>query len=416
MNTERATRWSASQVLAVPNFRAFLTVYVLDVAADALWLVTLGWVASGAHSSVYTGLVLAAGSIPHVLFLFHGGLSADRVGAGKVLRRTMPLRMALFLLWAAVATSVIGAWRLVVVLAVTFAIGAVAGYHDPALQKYPTEFLPRSGRGTAIKIERVSSRFAQAAGAFAGGWLLGHGGVSAASLAAGAALLVTLAILGRLARTPEKEIVVADADDSSVREGLDYVKKHPILRWTITTQGVVNLISAAAVMAILPLKARHAGWDAGAYGGSFGAYGIGITLGTAMTLRLTNISTRGGLLIGVGGATLSSAAVIGIGLATSQALTIGCAFVMGLTIGPVAPMLSGFAREDVPESLTGRVFSVISVATGGIEPVGSLITGLVAAALGINHTAEVLGAIATAACLGCFIAVWRNSRGVVLRA
>lgn len=407
------TRWTAGEVLGVGRFRAFLTVYVLDVAADAMWLVTVGWVAAGAPNSIYTGVVLAAGSIPHVFFLFRGGLRADRIGSGALLRRTMPVRLALLLLWAAIATSTVGTWRLLAVLAVTFAIGAVAGYHDPAMLKYPTELLPREGRASALKVERLSTRFAQAAGAFAGGWLLGTGGVSAASLVGAGLLVTTVVILARLARQPGKTTVATAAEDSSIGQGLGYVRRHRILRWTITSQGIVNLISAAAIMAILPLKARHAGWDASAYGGSFGAYGIGITLGTAGTLRLTRLSTRAGLLIGLGGAVISSGAVVAIGFANTQMLTSISALIMGLSIGPVGPMLGGFTREEVPDTLIGRVMSVVSAVTGGIEPIGALIVGGVAAIVTIDQTAQILGGLSTAACAACLVAVWRNSREAV---
>ncbi|NNG38455.1 MFS transporter [Flexivirga sp. ID2601S] len=401
MSADAPIRWTPRQVMRVGSFRLLLVVSFLDVCADAMWLVTLGWVAASAPNSFVTGLILAAAAIPQLAFVLIGGLHTDKYGAGTIARRTTPIRLALFLLWAGVAVVTLGPSRLVGVLVVSLLIGAVAGFHDSAMETYPTEFLVPKARGTAVTVERIVLRAAQAAGGFLGGLLLGSGGVSAPALGAAALLAVALFTLTVLRRRPT--IVEEPEPDEepvqlTVRAGVDFVVRHPVLSNTISVQGVVNLVTGGALIALLPIKAQRMGWGAQDYGSAFGAYGLGITVGTVISLTLTGLTTRARTLLGVAMSVVACLAVVIIGLADTPGVATAAVFLMGLALGPVGPMLTGYAREKTPTQLVGRVMAILGLVTAGLEPIGSLLAGVLAGVFTVDQAALGLGGVGAVAC------------------
>ncbi|WP_265442587.1 MFS transporter [Flexivirga meconopsidis] len=402
MSVDATSRWTPRQVVGVGPFRLLLGVTFLDVTADSMWYLMLGWVAASASNGLVTGVILAAAAIPQVAFILVGGLHTDKYGAGTIVRRTTPIRLALFLLWSVIAIVALDVTRFVAIIAVSLLVGAVAGFHDSAMSTYPTEYLVPAARGTAVSVERVAMRAAQAAGGFLGGLLLGGGGVSAPTVGAAACLLIVALLLSRLrhhARIPDAPMPEGEeAPELTIRAGFDFVRRHPVLSATIPAQGVVNLVNGGALMALLPIKAHRMGWGAGDYGAAIGSAGLGITLGTVLSLTLTRLSTRARTLLGISLTIITCLAVSTIGIADSRAAAATTAFVIGLAVGPVGPLLTGYAREQTPAALVGRVMSILGLVTVGIEPLGSLLTGGLVAAIDVDPAAMALGLAGAAIC------------------
>uniref|UniRef100_UPI002583AAD6 MFS transporter n=1 Tax=Arthrobacter sp. TaxID=1667 RepID=UPI002583AAD6 len=275
------------QVFRFRVVRWFLAAYALDVTADALWLVQLGWVAARASSPLWAGLILSVGAVPAALFTLLGGKVTDDHGSRRVATLTMAARVGVFLVWAGfAATSTAG---IVFVVFVAALIGAIGGFHDSSLGVVQTELIPRSGRAAAVAIERVVGRFAQAVGAGGSGWLIGAFGLRVTALIGAAGLLLAALIIGYLARLPgvpdDASEDEEDEESGSIRAGLRYVWRHQVLRRTVIAQGVVNLVTAAPITAILPMKIHALHWSSTRYGLLFATYGVAIGVTTGLTLK-----------------------------------------------------------------------------------------------------------------------------------
>jgi MFS family permease len=396
--------WTLGEtVKAGPRWaRIYLPSSGLDGLVEALWLFTLGWEASRAGSA--SGLVLAAGAVPSIAFVLWGGSLADRLGAHRVAVWTMLARVLILGAWAAILVT--DAAPAYLAAAVAFATGSVAGIHDPAVSALPRLLVPAAGLEATTNAQRICIRLVQTIGPSVGGLIAGWFGVATVGVVAAAVGLLPLAGYAALRRTraPQSDQPSpADWDhgdgaggSSSLWAGFQWVRKDPVVRRTLPVQGVVNLTTTSILMAALPRQARMYGWGAETYGLAAGAFGAGMLLGSLAAFAIRSRAPRRKLAIAVACAALASVMVAVTGSAVSAGMAIAAAGLMGLAIGPVGSVLTGWtmaasARSD--PATYGRVYAVLLLVTVAGEPLGFVIFSALASITSTATTAIVFGSV-----------------------
>lgn len=368
----------------------------LDDLVETLWLFTLGWEA--ARAGAYSGLVLAAGAAPAVAFVLWGGSLSDRLGAHRVAVWTMAARVVVMVVWAAVVIS--DTAPAYVAAATAFAVGAIAGVHDPAVSAVPQLLVPPEGLEASTNAQRITARLMQTVGPAIGGLIsawLGMGTVVVVAAVVGLVPLTGFAVLRSTPRPPTATSEVsAESGWRSLLSGFRWVGRDPAVRHTMPLQGVINLTTASILMAALPRQARDLGWGPDVYGYATAAFGGGMLVGTLIAFSIRANAPRHRVVIAVSCAGLSSVFVAVTGAVESPVLAVIGAGLMGLTVGPVGSILTGWTMAAIASadpSMYGRVFAVLLLVTTAAEPLGYLIFSALATATSVAVAAIVFGAI-----------------------
>lgn len=367
-------------VRAAPRWaRVYLPASGLDGLVEALWLFTLGWEASRAGWA--SGFVLAAGAAPAVLFVLWGGSLADRLGAHRLAVWTMAGRVAVMAVWAAIL--VYGAAPAYVTAAVAFATGAISGFHDPAVSALPRLLVPAEGLEATTNAQRICIRLVQTVGPSLGGLLAGWFSVGTVAIVAAGIGLVPLVCFStlRAIRSPDQSVPDGKSQAGSLLAGFRWVGKDRVVRRTLPVQAVINMTSASILMAALPRQARAYGWGAEVYGFAAGAFGAGLLLGSLAAFGIRSRAPGRKLAIAVGCSAIASVFVAVTGATDMAVVAIVAAGLMGLMVGPVGSVLTGWTMAESARSdarVYGRVYAVLLLVTVSSEPLGFLIFSMLA--------------------------------------
>lgn len=396
-------------VRAAPRWaRVYLPASGLDGLVEALWLFTLGWEA--ARAGWASGLVLAAGAAPAVVFVLWGGSLSDRLGAHRLAVWTMAGRVAVMGVWAAILIS--GTAPAYLTAAVAFVTGGIAGFHDPAVSALPRLLVPAEGLEATTNAQRICIRLVQMLGPGLGGVVAGWFGMGTVAVGAAAIGLVPLVCFAalRTLRSPEEPVADGASAAGALLAGFRWVGKDAVVRRTLPVQGIINMTSASILMAALPRQARTYGWGAEVYGFASGAFGAGLLLGSLAAFQIRSRTPARKLAIAVGCSAIASVFVALTGATDSAAVAIVAAGLMGLMIGPVGSVLTGWTMAAAAQSdamVYGRVYAVLLLVTVSSEPLGFLIFSALATATSAAVASIVFGSV------GFLVAVFAlGARGV----
>lgn len=330
------------------------------------------------RSPAYLGYVSFANGVPSWLLTLYGGVVADRIP-----RRTLLLVTQTFMMLLAFALAVLtflGAVRPWHIIGLSFLLGAANAFDAPARQAFVRELVELPDLTNAIALNAIMFNSAVAVGpavaglAYAGlgpAWCFALNGVSFL------AVIWALSMM-RIARTDAP--AVRTPAMAGLKEGILYAAHQPMIRTLIgivaatSLFGIsVNTLTPAWAVTVLRGDARTNGWllSARGVGGLAGGFGIAM---------LDRFNVRGTLLT-AGSFALPVLLLLFAGtrsLPTSLAvyLASGAAFIL------VQNLANALLQTTVPDHLRGRVMGVFMMTFFGSIPLGSLIIGLLAHALG----------------------------------
>ncbi|HEX5616331.1 MAG TPA: MFS transporter [Acidimicrobiia bacterium] len=350
--------------------------YVTDLTGRAAW----------------TGAVAAAGFVPIAVLSPVGGALADRLPRKAVLLTTTFVQLAL----AALLTVlfVLGEPSAPIVTLVVFGSGIASSIGFPAYQALLPDLVPAEDLPGAIGLSSAQWNLGRVIGPALAGIVIYYGsyawalGVNAVSFLAVVAVLLTLT-LPRPERPPDGEGLFA-----SIRDGVRFVRREPGLRAMVTVMCVNTLLAAPFIalvpaMAIKVLDAGNAGVSVLVTAQGIGAVAMGVALG-----GLT--ATHGSRRVLMRALWCLPVALVAYAYAPNLALSaLGLVFVGALYLAAFSTFTT-IAQTRAPTRLRGRVLSVNMVVLGVLYPVGSLIQGRLADAIGLRLTTALAGVVMAA--------------------
>ena len=380
--------------LGHPNFRWYFVASTVNTAGSTMAGVALAFaVLSISDSATALGVVLAASTVPTVLFLLVGGVIADRLPLTVVLRLGMLVTGATQGAVAVlVLTGVARVWMLVCLEAVN---GMVLALTFPALASIMPQLVPRDllqqanvlqsmSRG-ALRVlgPTISALVVVGAGA---GWALA---VDAATWLAAAVIL----LLVRLPpRKPRGEAVSTLGD---LRAGWDYVRSTTWLWVVVLAFGLLNAIQSGAWSTLGPARAKETIGAAG-WGYLLSAESIGLL---AMTLVMMRRRLRRPLRSGMLGIAWLGVPMAVLGWEPHLLPLVVVTFVAGAGTEVFSLGWSLAMQENVPEDMLSRAYSYDALGSFVAIPVGQLVFGPLGAALGYGGVMVASGAAYVVICL-----------------
>jgi MFS family permease len=182
-----------------------------------------------------------------------------------------------------------------------------------------------------------------------------------------------LAFVHRELRAPEDRPETALV--AEIREGVDFVVGHPILRSAILYWGLTAIISASLVTALAVYVTKDLGESAAILGLVLAGYGTGTVAGALVMARLGNRRTVAPWFIG--GNLLLAAALLVIASVPLVPVVIAGAVVAGVAQSLVLVTYLTIRTAYSPDALLGRIGSTARVISFGLLPVGLLVGGAI---------------------------------------
>ncbi len=188
-----------------------------------------------------------------------------------------------------------------------------------------------------------------------------------------------------------------------IADGFGFLWRDPWLRGTVLVVLITNLLDAGQSGVLAPAFVKQVYGNAVVLGALIAAFGGAAFAGTlafgAVGHRLPRRLTLG-LSFTLGGASRFFWTVL---LAPFPIPMIAVQALCGFCIGPVNPLFDTIAFERVPPALRARVFGALTAGAMLGAPLGGLVAGLLAPAIGVLSSMLVFGALYAAATLSLLV-------------
>jgi len=337
---------------------------------------------------LYLGLVGLARAIPGLAFGLFGGVVADRADRRRLLIVTQTS--------AAITAAILAALTItehinIVDIVLLSALNSIIFSFDaPTRQAMVPRLVPERQLMSAIGLNSAAFNGATLVGPLIGGALIVPFGVGGLMLANAISYFAVVAALVVIAPQPIIEYGPRRNMLESIREGVGYVRREPVLRWVVLLASATALLTRPYIQ-LMPAEAQYLGADAVQLSFLLAASGMGALLGALVTASLGGWERRGALLVGA--SFMHGLLLVVMG---TQTTLIGTMVFVGLTSFAVMVfmgMANTLMQTRSPDHLRGRVMSVQTMVFIGFMPLGQMLLGAVGTFIGINNAFVIGGSI-----------------------
>lgn len=391
-------------LLRIRDFRLLFVGEGVSLLGDQFYFIALPWLVLELSGDPFTlGAILAVQGLPRAVFMLVGGAVTDRFSPRRVMIGSNAARLALVALLAGLVLS--GSVRLWMVWVVALAFGIADGFFFPAQGAIVPRLAAVDQLPAANAVVQGLDQVAQFVGPMLAGALiaaftagrLGLQGVGLAFAVDAASFLVSVATLWLMDvdRLPEAGSAARPEGTppslvASIREGLAYMWRDPLLRTLLALIVAVNFLAVGPLLVGIPQLVRERlSEGAGGFGLVMSAFGAGSLAGLGLggTLPKPPPGATGDLLLGV--CAVFGAGLALLGFAHSLVAALAPALFMGLAVGYLMVFFFSWVQARTPQRMMGRMMSLIIFASVGLVPLSQLLAGAVA---GWSVTALFLGA------------------------
>jgi MFS family permease len=397
-----------ARALSHRNYRLFF--YGQSVSLVGTWItrVAVSWLVYRlTGSELLLGVVSFAGQIPTLLLAPLAGVVVDRHDRHRMLVWTQAASLVQSVLLAVLTLSdVITVPQLI---GLQLLQGVINAFDTPARQTLVVEMVTNpSDVPNAIALNSSMVNGSRVIGPAIGGVIIaavGEGWCFAVDAVSYVGVLVSLMLM-RLQPRPHASRALPMLDD--LRGGFQYVRDSVPIRSGLILLSIVSTAGVPYTVLMPAVVAETLGGGPDLLGWLMGATGVGALAGA---LYLANRET----VVGLGRVILVGSLAFGAGLVAfsmtrSVWLAVPTLAIVGAGFIVQAASTNTIIQTIVDERFRGRVMAFYTMAFFGSVPVGSLISGVVAAYIGATSTIRVGGLVCIAAGL------WFAMRLPVLRA
>jgi MFS family permease len=380
--------------MRAPNFRWFFLSSLVNMAGSTMAPVALAFaVLEVSDSPTALGAVLAANSIPLVLFMLFGGVIADRLSRVLILRvGSLVLAVTQGMAAALVITGTAELWMLIVLEALN---GLTLALVFPAFAAIMPQLVPREMLQSANVLQSMSRGALRVVGPSLAGLLVvtvGPGWALAVDALTWlvASLLLLLVSLPRPVRDAEAPSTFAE-----LREGWSLFVGTTWLWVIVLAFSALNAIHAGALNTLGPVVAKDTIGEQG-WGYILSAESVGLLAMTAVMLRRR---LERPLFFGMLGISTAGLPIILLGASPELLPLVALAFVAGAGIELFSLGWTLAMQENIEERMLSRAYSYDALGSFVAMPVGQLAYGPLALAFGSRDVLVASGVVYIAICL-----------------
>lgn len=333
-------------------------------------------------------------TIPMLVFVLAGGITADRLGRRRMLVITNGASATVAASFAVVA--LVGWLNVWLVLLAATLLGCAMAFNRPAHQAFIRDLVAIGSLQNAVALMALMQNVLRIGAPLLAGVLLATGSGSAPLLIA-AGGYAAMAFLVLTIRAPHQSVPGASVF-ASLGEVFRYIRSDRLVMTLLLVETIPGLF-ALHYLALLPIFADSIhGRGAGGLGVMQSLVGIGALSGALLLTLMSGMRHRGVLLIGA--ITSFGVALIVFALTESWTLALAMLALAGFSDALYILTINGLLLGRAPEHLRGRVMSVFTLADIGMTPIGSLMVGGVAGLVGAQAALATSGSVVVASILG----------------
>ena len=383
MTLRPLVRSDSLRALRHRNFRLFFAGQTVSLVGLWMQSVAQAWlVLTLTNDPLILGITAAAQWLPVLILGLFGGLIADALPKRRTLIVVESVMAALaIVLGALTLAGVVEVW-MILVLAVL--LGCANAVEMPVRQSFAVEMVGREDVVNAIALNSATFNAARVLGPAVAGLTIAVFDISIAFFINGISFLAVILGLLRMRETelhlppPIPRPRTVGAVIASVGEGVGYVRRTPVVIFPVIVVGLAATIGMNFQVTIPPFARDVLGGDAASFGFLMTASGLG-SVAAALYLATRRRPSAWAIAIG--------ASVLGFGLVVTAAIPVylvAAAALGAAGFGAIWMAANGniLIQATVPDELRGRVMSVYTTVFAGSTPIGGLIAGAIASALG----------------------------------
>lgn len=351
--------------------------FIQAVAASWLMLELTG-------SNTWVGLMVASSTLPLLFLALATGTLADMFARAKVM-----LAAHYIMGGSALAMALLTSAGLIsppLLLGLGFTLGIGVALNLPAWQALLPDLVPRGLIASAVALQSVAFNTARAVGPAIGGLLVATAGAAPAfgiNALSYVVVIVALLVVGRSLVVPEREFTTFG---SAVALGIRFARFTPQFARLLLLTGLFA-VTSSVVQAVLPNHTKTLGGEAGLFGFLLGAMGVGALLGAFVRGRVMHHLGSRAVMVTV---SCFGIAGISLGLSPNPAMAVGAMLAAGFFWLLTLTELRAVAQLLSPEWIRGRSMAIYTISFGGILPVGSIISGVVADGVGTSASIVIM--------------------------
>jgi MFS family permease len=379
------TLWLASMLSAFGTF-------IQSLSSSQLMLDLTG-------SNTWVGMMVASTSLPLLFFALAAGALADMFDRAKLMILAQAimggsaLAMAI-LTWTDVITPSL-------LLGLGFVLGTGVALNLPTWQALLPDMVPRGLIASAVALQSAAFNVARALGPALGGLIYAVFGAAVGfginALTYGFVIAGLLLVRSTFVRRERDPAPLGTA----ILLGIRYA------RFTRSFRNLLLLVSlfaitSSVVQSVLPGHNLAIGGTPGTLGILLGAMGAGALVATALRQRFIDRFHHWAPVL-----TICSFGLVGIGLGLSTTVAMAGVFMFfsGAFWVLTLTNLNATAQLMAPEWIRGRAMSLYSFSFLGIMPIGSIISGILADAVGTGQAIIIL--CSASVVLGALVPLFR---------
>lgn len=294
--------------------------------------------------------------------------------------------------------GVVSLWHLVVV---SFLVGCLGTFYDPAETASVKRLVPADRLGVAVTVQQVRGSIGNLLGGPLAGALFGIGrfipliGDAIANIVAAVFAGMVQANLKPVSR--DRPNVVKDA-----AEGISWLSKSPGPR-TVALVSAVNMFGISCLMTGVTLGLRVSGQPATVVGLVQTVLGAALLVGSLLTPRIQKIASLGRIFL------VSSALQVVLTfllLWARQPVTVLVVFGLLALTGPPSPIsLRAWFMAATPDRLQGRATAALGLVTIASAPLSTVLTGWL-----LEHVGQTISLLPAMAASALALVVGLSSR------
>jgi MFS family permease len=344
-------------------------------------------------SATALGQVLAAHTVPMVLFLLFGGVISDRLPRTLVIQFSNVVSAASQGMVATLlVTGTAELWMLVVLEAVN---GLASALSFPAMSSVVPQLVPREELQQANALLSMSRGVLTIVGPTTGALLVVTVG-SGWALAVDAVTWLLAALLLLPVRLPPRPARgEASTAWQELREGWDLFRGTTWLWVVVLAFGVLNLIHAGAWYTLGPALAQDTIGKQG-WGYVLSAESLGLLVMTVVMLR---VPLGRPLRLGMVGCAVLGLPIFLLGAEPQLALLVVAAFLAGAGIELFTMGWNLAMQENIPDEQLSRAYSYDALGSFAAMPLGQLAYGPLGELFGYAEVLTVSGVVYVLICL-----------------
>lgn len=365
------------------NFAIYLSGQMVSLIGSWLQVTAQSWVVWNlTGSEVALGTVTMLQFLPLLLLSPWAGVWTDRLDRRKLLIATQAILMSLaFVTALLVQTNLIQLWHLYV-LAI---IAGIANTLDfPAQQAFLGDLVGMGEVRKAVNLNSMIVQVSRMSGPAVAGILVARVGAAPSFWVNGLSFVFVIISLMLVRANQQRSAVSREGVLMQLKAAWAYLRTEPRLQDLYIFSGMLTFLILSIIISLLPSYADHVlAGGADMLGALMSASGAGALVSVVLIVPLAQAHRRPGRVLAA--ALIWSALWMFVfALSHSAALSLVAIFMASLGNPITFTMALGLIQLMSPPDMRGRMLSLNTMVSFGLQPIAALVVGSLAQGLGVG--------------------------------